>query len=271
MMRGIEAEQLKCLQLDILCAVAEFCFTHNIQYYLGYGTLLGAVRHKGDIPWDDDIDIVMLRQDYEKFVHTFNLGRTDSLKVLCYELQPDFPYEFGKVEDTRTKLVEAVENPYDLGVNIDVFPLDNVTDDFQEAIRLNKQLRATRKMVDIKKRLVDHSYAWYKQVLYFVTKTLLRPVSLSKLLGHIQKVIHTHDKERPGKYVAEMGTFYYQEGEILEREWFCGFQMAEFENKLFCVPKDYDAVLKCWYGDYMQLPPAEKRVTHHSFRAYYRD
>lgn len=121
MKKEIKVEELKQIQLDILKFVDKFCKENNLKYFLAYGTLLGAVRHKGYIPWDDDIDIIMFREDYEKFVTTF---KDVNYKVFATEVNSKYPYPFAKVGDTRTYYMEEIKDVIDTGVNIDVFPLD---------------------------------------------------------------------------------------------------------------------------------------------------
>ena len=105
MKKEINVEELKQIQLNILKFVDKFCKENNLKYYLAYGTLLGAVRHKGYIPWDDDIDIIMFREDYEKFVTTF---KDVNYKVFATEVNSKYPYPFAKVGDTRTYFEEEI-------------------------------------------------------------------------------------------------------------------------------------------------------------------
>lgn len=106
-MKHIDIDELKQIQFDILVAVHDFCVEHDLKYTLAFGTLLGAVRHKGYIPWDDDIDIAMCRKDYDFFVSHFN-GTSDFYKVYDIRTDEDYVYGFAKVADTRTVLVENV-------------------------------------------------------------------------------------------------------------------------------------------------------------------
>lgn len=124
-MKKIETEEMKKLELDMLIDVAKFCDENDIRYYLSGGTLLGAVRHKGFIPWDDDIDISMPRPDYLKFVSTYN-GSSEFYQVQSIENNDKYWRTFAKVFDTRTYLKEdAIRMPKDgNGVFIDIFPID---------------------------------------------------------------------------------------------------------------------------------------------------
>ena len=124
-MNKLDTDTVKEIQMDILSSVDTFCKENNIRYFISGGTLIGAVRHKGYIPWDDDIDIMMLRKDYNKFVHDF--GTKGKYCVLAPELNMHFPFPFAKVEDTSTVLIENMATPWEMGINIDVFPWENTS------------------------------------------------------------------------------------------------------------------------------------------------
>jgi lipopolysaccharide cholinephosphotransferase len=129
-MRTITQDELKSIQLDLLQKTADFCEANGIRYFLCGGTLLGAIRHKGYIPWDDDIDIVMPRPDYERFCKTFN--QPDSVyKVKSLLTHPDYACAFAKVYDNRTMLKELHYKGVHFGVYIDVLPVDGVKDSAQ--------------------------------------------------------------------------------------------------------------------------------------------
>ena len=118
-MKPIDVYELKRIQLEILDNVMKFCDENDINCWLNGGTLLGAIRHKGYIPWDDDIDLGMLRKDYEKFRQLFNVNNT-RYKLVCFDDDTEFLYPFGKVIDTSTILYEPDENGIKLAVNIDI-------------------------------------------------------------------------------------------------------------------------------------------------------
>ena len=137
-MKELTIEELKQYQLGILKVVAEYCEGNEIKYWLDCGTLLGAVRHKGYIPWDDDIDIGMLREDYDKFIYSFN-SSNERYKVYSIENNPDFYFPHAKVLDTDTVLYEPDENGLKLNINIDIFIYDNAPDDERLTKRMFKK------------------------------------------------------------------------------------------------------------------------------------
>lgn len=123
-----DIEEIKKIQLEILKYVDQFCSQNNIKYALGYGTLIGAVRHKGFIPWDDDIDIIMRRNDYNRFIELFS-KETGRYKVWSHNLQTDYPIPYAKVTDEKTLKLEGTNYYVERGVDIDVFPLDDLPND----------------------------------------------------------------------------------------------------------------------------------------------
>lgn len=142
----IKTDDLKRLQLDILKHVDSFCKKTDIQYSLAFGTLLGAVRHNGFIPWDDDIDICMPRPSYERFVREFN-DPSGIYECLTYEKDSNYLWPFAKVSDQRTVVVEQaryVDKYKNLGVNIDVFPVDATTTNNEKQLKLQHRLRMMR-------------------------------------------------------------------------------------------------------------------------------
>lgn len=124
-MRNISFEEMKKVELEILSFFADFCETHNLRYFLAYGTLIGAIRHKGFIPWDDDVDIQMPREDYDILISLFNIGN-DSPYRLISPLEKQSCYTIVKIIDTRTiKIENGIKND-PLGIDIDIFPLDGI-------------------------------------------------------------------------------------------------------------------------------------------------
>ena len=122
-MKTVSDSELKTIELEILREVAAFCDAHGVRYYLACGTALGAVRHDGFIPWDDDIDLALPRPDYERFLSLF---RSEKHTVLDSRFDDRYPYAFAKVSDNATCLVENIEQPFPMGVYIDLFPIDGL-------------------------------------------------------------------------------------------------------------------------------------------------
>lgn len=263
-MKELSVEKLKNIQFNILSVVATFCEENNIPYWLDCGTLLGAIRHKGYIPWDDDIDIGMLRDDYEKFVTLFN-QQNSKYKVLSIENNSDFLYPFGKVLDLETTLFEPDEKGEKLHVNIDVFIYDNALN-LKEAKKRFKKRDRLKTLYLI--RTNYHSKSVLKRLLIHLGYVFLIFFPKSYFINQIVKNAKKYNKYDT-KYV---GNFNDALNYLLcEREIVTNLITVEFEGKNFNAPKEYDIYLKQLYGEYMTLPPIEKRKTHHKFKAYIND
>lgn len=262
-MKYINQEELKNIQLEILNEVSDFCEDHDITYFLAYGTLIGAIRHKGYIPWDDDIDIAMPRPDYEKFLHSFN-KRKSCVQVVSLENDRHYGLSFAKVHNTRTIMHETQYNQDVYGVYIDVFPLDGVKNNAQLKI-----LRMANLMLHTKKANFTHRKI-SKKIINFFGKILLLPFSIHFMVKMIDKMARKYPF---GSTPMAGGICDSVVGEraMIEKSVFEGVLTQEFEGRMYKIPKGYDKWLRRIYGDYMQLPPVEKRKTHHVFKAWWKE
>ena len=264
-MRQLSEDELKKIQLEILDVVVKFCEEQNINYWIDCGTLLGAVRHKGYIPWDDDIDIGMLRPDYEKFISSFN-GYDERYKVICPENDPDFSLAFAKIMDTKTVLYEPDEKGRKMCINIDVFVYDNVPDDEKAArnffrrktilyiLNVARQARIFQQPKGgIIRRLCV--YALRSAVRIFPRNYFIR-----KLIANAKRYNNIDTKR-----VSNSLSIGYMR---CARRVLTSFIDGEFEGKRYRIPAGYDEYLRECYGEYMQLPPEEKRISTHIFKAY---
>ncbi|WP_438348857.1 LicD family protein [Paenibacillus sp. FA6] len=259
-------EQLKKLQkemLSLLIEVDRICNKHNIRYFLSYGTLIGAIRHHGFIPWDDDIDIEMLREDYDKFNEICE-HELDTSKFLLQNQQTDKYYNwvYGKLKLKNTSFIRSGQEHLKQkdGIFIDIFPLDNLTS--------NK----------IKQKIPMLMSKICRKVLWapIGKKTLTNPISkiIFSILSYIPRkfVIFIFDyfaklyNKRDSRFLVSHN---YMSGYIFEREWFEKRIMVEFEGHTFYAPMKYDHILRSIYGDYMELPPVEKRQGH-TYASYIR-
>ncbi len=267
-MKEINVDELKKIQVKILNNVDNFCKENKINYWLDCGTLLGAIRHKGYIPWDDDIDIGMLRNDYDKFLEAYN-SSNKKYQLLAVEKNKDYYFQFGKVIDTDTILYEPDEKSgVKSGVYIDVFVYDNAPDDdillkkmfdkrdFYNKLRIAQLYPNNYDHKDIKKRILRFFIQIYLSILpkNYYTKKIIK-----------------NSKKYMNKETKRVGNFTSATRFSCDKEIFKSFIDVEFEGKKYKAPVGYDKWLKSIYGDYMKLPPKEKRVSHHFFKAYYKD
>ena len=260
-MRSIPIEELKLLQREVLDDIVQFCQEHGLRYTLAYGTLLGALRHKGYIPWDDDIDIHMPRPDYEKFIGLYN-NEADNNEVVSHELDSNYRVAFAKVYRKGTIVKEFHFKPDLFGVYIDIFPLDGLKDR-----KLASKCGEIRRLMHIKNSIFLSNMPFMRKVRLAVTKLLLLPISLNVLKKKI--------KEYATKYrYEECDTVYSSYSrlaarEIFPRSIFDGYKSVLFEGKEYRAPLDCDTYLSALYGNYMQLPPEEKRISTHNSQAYH--
>ena len=267
-MRQLTVEEIKKIAVGILEVVARFCEERGINYWIDYGTLLGAVRHKGFIPWDDDIDIGMLRPDYDRFMKEFN-GYNPRYEAHCIENDPNFVRGFGRVFDTRTlSLWKSMEN-IKYGVNIDIFVHDNAPDDDDVVAEMYRRRDFYHRMNFRRLRRISSKTGGniLKQLCIYTFRIMMRIFPRGyfprKLVENSKRYMH-EDTKRVGEFV-EYGYSVYSREEV------SSFVDMEFEGKKYKVPAGYDKVLTQYYGDYMTPPPPEKRVRPHSFTAYLKD
>ena len=271
-MKKVEFDELKHIELELMKKINVICRAESIRYTLTAGTLLGAVRHGGFIPWDDDIDIAMPRPDYDRFVEYCKNHETP-FKFFSIETDERYGYMHAKVTDTSTVIVEENTNAsgIEMGVYVDIFPIDGMGDDIDGAVRNFNSTRFARELLVAKnwKRFFRSKTrpAIYEPV-RFAFFLLSRLVSLKKLTASIRKKV-TRIPFDSAKYVTIVGSA-YRDREIVEREIYGEYEDISFEGESFMAIREYDKYLGKIYGDYMKLPPEEKRVTHHSFDAFYK-
>lgn len=267
-MKKIEIKELKEIQVKILDVFVKFCEDNNLKYFLTYGTLLGAIRHKGYIPWDDDIDVSMPRPDYERFIETFNNQESD-YKVIHHTINEKYPIPIAKVYDSRTTLIEQFSDKFNVGINIDIFPIDGLPDDKNKAVKHLKKVIFWRNVQNTKNRSIAYKSIWYKNLLVLLLKLPTAFISDIKINKIISKLATTYDY-KTSNFVANCTA---PDGvhEILEKSKTYSDQTeVPFEGKTYKAPNGYDNYLKTIYGDYMKFPPLEQQVSEHFSKAYWK-
>jgi lipopolysaccharide cholinephosphotransferase len=269
-MKEISLTNLKNIQLSILKEVIDFCNRNNITYYAAYGTLLGAVRHKGYIPWDDDIDIMMPRPDYTKFVNSFH-SEDNLLKVATCFNYTNFPLLFAKVFDTRTKVVEALDIEFEMGVFIDVFPIDGLPSDIKLSNKHFNFLKLYHKFLALKwVPKYKKTRKMYKNIPIYLLKYIVTSfVSYRFIQKRINKLVLKFDYSKC-EYVACTATCIYGKRERFNKSYLADSVLLDFENIKVKCSIEFDKCLTNLYGDYMTPPPANKQFSHHSFKAYWK-
>lgn len=268
-MKEIDVDELKKIQIGILDFIDGFCSSHEIKYYLTGGTLIGAIRHKGYIPWDDDIDICMMREDYDKFIELLREANNPTYKVYSHTFLKDYPAPYAKVINNNTVLIENTVFPYAMGVFIDVFPLDTIPLSKKLQKRLYNKFNMYYGMLQMKQIKWNTRRKLVKNLFIEFSRLILKLIPISYIVNKMHNnAIQYKDMDSPlcGDVVWGYGI-----REITKREFFENTILAEFEGKKYSIPQGYDMFLKGLYGDYMQLPPVEKRRSTHGFKAYWKD
>lgn len=257
--------EIKTYLIDMLTLIDEWCSKNNVSYFLMYGTLLGAVRHKGFIPWDDDVDIAMPRKDYEKFLREFK-SKDGRYKVVDVSNTDGYYLQFAKVVDTTTFLKERMCHTIDIGVYIDIFPVDYLGNDILQAKKLISKLKPYRNILSAKLLPSHKKRSNWRNILAKIVALI--PISLKGLITRIDSLSREFEFQTTSQYVGIICFNIYSKKEIMPFTWFQNIVKIEFEGHLFNVPKEYDKILTHFYGDYMKLPPVEERNTHHDYEVY---
>ena len=268
-----ELNDIKRVELEILKEISRICKKYKLKYSLTGGTLLGAVRHKGFIPWDDDIDIVMPYEDYIKFLKYAETEMSKKFYIDNIYTDKYFGYlPMSKVMAHNTEMLEipAEKCKAKSGIFVDIFPLYNTSNkswirklDFKIVQRLSKNLRC--------RNGYKYNQSTIKSFIYSIRSVLYKLVPLVLFKISFDFIIKRNLKNNNSKYVASYAGVYGVEKEIIPREWFDEYIDIEFENNKFSSMKLWDPYLKNHYGDYMKLPPAEKRIPHHFLLKYKND
>lgn len=265
-MRKIELEELKKLQLQILDEVVAFCEQHNIKYFLMAGTLLGAIRHQGYIPWDDDIDIGMLREDYEKFIELYRKQEGDYY-LYSHVVNRKCSFPFVKVCMKNTLIIEEfLEDTEKYGINIDIFPIDSVS-----SANSSKLIKKILFWIRLRNFKIVNLVAYLKKkdkmlIVRALLKWSLKIISYDYIFKQININLERERKSVP-KFKGNL-IWGYGIKELVDPSIFDELIEVSFEGKTYQAPRRYNEWLTHIYGDYMLLPPIEQRVSNHNVEGY---
>lgn len=268
-MKPISFDENRKIQVEILLEFVKFCDENNLEYFLAYGTLIGAVRHNGFIPWDDDIDVHMPRPDYDKFIQLYREKMLDSRYKISIPTDKTAKHPFVKFYDSKTAKIEkgiAYNEDY-LGIDIDVWPLDGQPED---EIIFKKWFRKLKFNYFLFFGTVSSlTYGNLKRRLK-VLATKILAVSKNRVIAKTDKMHSLYPYDSVNVVGTMISCFNY-ETERFPKEWFRDYVLMDFEGHKLKAPIDYDKVLRKIYEDYMQLPPEEQRVTHHSNNVFWKE
>ena len=259
--------KLHKVEIEILDEIVRICEKHSIPYTLFAGTMLGAVRHSGFIPWDDDIDVGMLRADYEKFLKIAHEELDSKYYLDCFEYNNKYHLCFAKVKKNGTVFDEEASHHLDnhKGIFVDVFPIDNIYDNLKRSHFNAVLVKTIIQAVYVKQKIFP-----LKDCRHKILSGLLMIFS-HKTLMKLEKKICMSNKDNNSKYVACFLGVYPFYHEVIERKELLPMKKIKFENKEYSVIKNTDLYLTGIYGDYMKLPPKEKRINHMPLRIDFGD
>ncbi len=264
--KELSAEEIKSIELNILTDVHNFCEQHGILYFLIGGTLLGAIRHQGFIPWDDDVDIAMPRPDYESFISNYS---SRWYEVKSIERTNNYVFTFAKVEDTKTVLIENKTNKSNIGVNIDVFPVDGLPNDIEKAKKYADRSMRYKKLITIKQIKFRKGRSTAKNAVLAFGKIALLPFSYKRLTKMAIRYAKRYDFDN-SDHVANL-SWGFGKAEILSKAGVLKRRLVTFQNRQFYITENYEDYLINRFGDYRKLPPEDERKSHHLFKAFYKE
>ena len=266
MMKQLTLEEIKDKEYDILVWFHNFCEKNDLKYSLAYGTLIGAVRHKNFIPWDDDIDVCMPRKDYERFLKLSTNDFNINYILLDFERNEKYIYHFAKIYDNRTIIKEETCMEIPLGVYIDIFPLDKIPNDPLKLKQYVFKMTILQKILffSVNKR---KSKSIIKNIIKKILFIICNLYGFKRALKKIKKIRKVYDKYPNDCISSITGNI---RKEKMPKNSFDNLIKIKFRNDYFYCYKDYHNILKSLYGDYMVLPPKEKRVNH-QMKAFYKE
>ena len=264
----ITREDCKQIQISILDAITDICLENDLHYSLGYGTLIGAVRHKGFIPWDDDIDIFLLRSEYNTLIRVLkNQDKYPWLSIVDDENTKGYYYPFAKAVDNRT-VAKMEDNVTPHGIWVDIFPIDGIPADEKECTKHLKKCLLYRAFIIAMTTDFSSKEALKKSGIKRIFAFVGNLYGKERMLQAYKKQIVKYSAEKTG-FAGCMSTPYILK-ERFPIELYKDYLSLPFEGRKFQVIKEYDQFLTRLYGAYMTLPPENKRTEHH-ITAWYKD
>lgn len=258
-------DEIKNTCLKIMKEFDNLCRDNNLRYSIAYGTLIGAIRHGGFIPWDDDIDVVMPRSDYDKLLE---LNYTsEQFEIKNYKKTKGYYYSFTKMIDKTTYIDEYYRREKDMGVFIDIFPMDFFDYEENELKKLVKNTRNIKKLLDCIGSNGKRDYS--KSIFRWIAKKILSVIIFpfkKMILVNVENMFRSGE----GKYCSCLIYDGCGIKNVFETDMWDNLIEVKFEGLNVFAFSQYHSRLTKIYGDYMKLPPKEQRVTNHNFNAYYR-
>ena len=275
--RKLNFREVQLGAYEVLKRIAEICDNHGWKYFLTYGSLIGAVRHNGIIPWDDDIDLMMPRPDYEALKNFFITKAAELLPLRWFDSTrvDQYPHMISRISDIRYHLIFDNELDYDIGLFVDIYPLDGVGNSIDTANKLiakTKTLASLCFLTSRKSFAMDNTESKLKMILkapaFAWAKRMGNRHYINRLTTY-SKIYSYEDSKYVACLVWPVGKKYGRLRDVYKKDVF-DIQKHRFEDGDFNIPVGYDEFLSITYGDYMIVPDEAGRKTHHTYVAYER-
>lgn len=264
-MQKSKTRQLQLIQVEILDKFVQVCEHFGLTYYMIGGTLLGAVRHQGFIPWDVDIDVAMMRKDYDKFLETANSFFKENrinLSLATFKNEKDHysPHAILHSNDVFISNPQLKRFRSHKGVYIDIFPLDDAPSSVEKQTKQKNKIKRIRKILYFKKIvLYDVESNFFKKSIKLLVGNLLKLIPLKSLQKRLERLMKNHDCGGVSKLVGHMASGYDYHRVLFERKIYGKPQLMLFEKKYYFAPFEFDIYLKQYYGNYMNLPSRDEQ------------
>lgn len=261
-----EMKHIWKIQLDLISKLKDVCERHHLKYFLAGGSLIGAIRHQGFIPWDDDVDIFMPREDFQKLKELASYEFWDPYFLQTEESDPDiFLGGFARLRNTNTTHIEQIHLNHNanFGIWIDIIILDFIYEDVNKRKKQIRKIRHYQRLLHAKTYTEYNSFLGLPDILWRALKTLAYFCSRENIYTHLNKALTGCSDS---KYVTSFTYHNYRRSppSLFEKKDFCECSSMKFEQFQLPVPIGYDNILRLQYGDYMKLPPKDQRLPHHT-------
>lgn len=262
-MKTLTLREIQLFELRILLEYQQLCNQYNLKFYLCGGTMLGAARHQGFIPWDDDIDVMMPRPDYMELMKLIREKDIlpDYLKMYAYELE-NADYPFGKLANINSHLDQKYAEDESLShLWIDIMPVDGLPDDIQEVKKIYKKTDQLRRIILLCWAKLGEGTTLFRRISKFILVPIAKAIGARYWCSKIDEIARHYDFNN-SKYVGIISWGIYGAGERCLKRDFDKCIEVDFEGYKMPAMSCWDEYLKGLYGDYMQLPPENKRKVH---------